>query len=380
MNSTSKKTQAPAGPEHSNGSNNGLDQVRQNIDRIDREILKLLNQRAAQAQDIARHKAAEDQPLFVPEREAAILDALCQENQGPLESPALRHIFREVISACRQVQRPLRVAFLGPEQTFSHQAALSHFGGSCDFAPQGSIAEVFEEVEAGRSPLGVVPVENSSQGGVTETLDRLMETHLTVCGEIYARVGHMLMSREAELSAVKRVYSHPQALGQCQGWLRRKLPQAELVDTASTAAAAERAAGEAGSAAVGSRLTAQHNDLPILAADIQDVAFNTTRFLVLGQRACPPTGRDKTSLIFGLSHRPGSLSRALDHLATRGINLTHIQSRPIKQRPWEYAFFVDCIGHRQDTELGQAIEALTGEVEYLKVLGSYPQGQPLPGK
>jgi chorismate mutase / prephenate dehydratase len=380
MTTTPTPKTPPAQPGENGASGNGLDQARKNIDRLDREILKLLNRRAAQAKDIAWHKAADDQPLFIPEREAAVMDALCQENQGPLESGALRHIFREIISACRQVQRPLRVAFLGPEQTFSHQAALSRFGGSCDYAPQASIAEVFEEVEAERSPLGVVPVENSSQGGVTETLDRLMDTQLTVCGEIYARVGHMLMSREGEFGAIKRVYSHPQALSQCRGWLRRKLPQAQLIDFSSTAAAASQAVGEAGSAAVGSRLTAQHNDLPILAADIQDIAFNSTRFLVLGQRACPATGRDKTSLIFGLSHRPGSLSRILEQLAKRDINLTHIQSRPIKQRPWEYAFFVDCLGHRQDLAMGQAIEALRGDVEYIKVLGSYPQGQPLPDK
>ncbi|MEW5912130.1 MAG: prephenate dehydratase [Thermodesulfobacteriota bacterium] len=366
-------------PDEADWPQQALTQARQKIDEIDRSLRELLNQRAQQAKVVAQCKSAGDQPLFVPEREAQVLEGLCQDNGGPLAGESLRHIFREIISACRQVQQPLRVAFLGPEHTFSHQAALSHFGRSCQYAPQESIAEVFAEVEADRCPLGVVPVENSSQGGVNETLDMLMTMRLSVCGEIYARVGHVLMSREAELAYVTHVHSHPQALHQCRGWLRRRLPQAELREASSTAAAARLAAQEPGGAAVGSALTAQHYQLNVLAADIQDSPLNSTRFLILGRRPCPPSGQDKTSLFFGLDHRPGALCRTLGHLARRGVNLTHIQSRPIKDRPWEYAFFVDCLGHHQDGRLGQALAAMRPEVEFLKVLGSYPRGQALPG-
>lgn len=367
-------------PEEAEWSDRVLAQAREEIDRIDRSLLELLNQRAQQAHHIAQCKVAGEQPLFVPEREAQIISGLCRDNDGPMATQSLRHIFREIISACRQVQRPLKVAFLGPEYTFSHQAAVSHFGSSCQFAPQDSISEVFSEVEAGRSPLGVVPVENSSQGGVNETLDLLMTSRLMVCGEIYARVGHVLMSRQDDLADLKRVHSHPHALHQCRGWLRRKLPEAELVEAASTAAAARLAVQEPGGAAVGSSLTARHYNLQILATDIQDSPLNTTRFLMLGSRACPATGQDKTSLLFGVDHRPGSLCRALGHLSRRGINLTHIQSRPIKERPWEYAFFADCLGHRQDSRLGQGLAAMRAEVEFLKVLGSYPRGEALPDR
>jgi chorismate mutase/prephenate dehydratase len=347
---------------------------RQRIDAIDREILDLLNQRAGHALAIARFKGAGNLPEFAPERESAILRALMEANRGPLPEAALKVIFTEVISACRALQRPLRVAFLGPEATFSHQAVLQHFGSSCDLAPQATIIDVFDEVERGHSQVGVVPVENSSEGGVSVTLDQLLGSDLKVCGEVYSKVSQTLMSASNDLESIQRVYSHPQALSQCRAWLRRNLPKAALMEMSSTAAAARRAADEPGSAAVAGELTATHYGLTVLAKDIQDNPYNTTRFFVLCREACPPTGFDKTSIIFVASHKPGSLYDALGHLSAQGLNLTRIESRPTKDRPWEYAFFVDFEGHQTDDTVAAALAELAPAVDSLKVLGSYPQG------
>jgi len=352
---------------------------RKEIDAIDQEIMDLLNRRAVLALEIARWKAAGQLPDYAPEREKEIIDQLCQTNRGPLSAQALKLVFTEIISACRAVQQPLRVAFLGPQGTFSHMACLRRFGSSCELAPQASIIDVFDETERGHSQVAVVPVENSSEGGVGLTLDQFISSDLQVCGEIYVRVAHALISNEKDLKDVHTVYSHPQALGQCRGWLARNLPAAVQMECASTAAAAREAAQRPGCAAVGSQLLAEMHGLQILASDIQDNPRNMTRFLVLGRQACPPTGSDKTSLLFILSHQPGSLHRALGSLADRGINLTHIQSRPIKERPWEYAFFADFMGHREDEEVAEALRSLEQEVEFIKVLGSYPAGESVNG-
>jgi chorismate mutase/prephenate dehydratase len=239
--------------------------------------------------------------------------------------------------------------------------------------PQPSVSDVFEAVESGRASAGVVPVENSAEGGVGVTLDRFMESDLKICGELMSPISHVLMSQKNDERKVKVVYSHPQGLAQCRRWLANHLPQAEMVETPSTAAAAEKAATDPFGAAVGSRLAAQAQGLKILATDIQDNPHNTTRFWVLGDSDCPPTGTDKTSLMFVVSHRPGSLYQALGHLASRGLNLTRIESRPTKQRPWEYAFFVDLAGHREDPAMAQALEEIKDDVLWLKILGSYPE-------
>ncbi len=344
------------------------------IDAVDREILDLLNRRAGYALAIARAKGAGRIAEFAPDRESTLLRDLVEANNGPFPDAALRAIFTEVISACRALQRPLSVAFLGPEATFSHQAVLQQFGSSCDLAPQATIADVFDEVERGRSQVGVVPVENSSEGGVNATLDRLLVSDLEVCGEIYSRVHQALMSASGGLAAVQRVYSHPQALSQCREWLQRNLPEAVLLETTSTAAAARRAGEEPGSAAIAGELTAERYGLTVLAAGIQDNPHNTTRFFVLRREECPPTGVDKTSLLFVASHRPGSLYDALGHLSARGLNLTRIESRPSKDRPWQYTFFVDLEGHRDDEPVADALADLAPCVDSLKVLGSYPQG------
>lgn len=359
-------------------SSDNINQVRQEIDQIDRRILELLNERAQKALATAPFKAAGAVPEYSPTREVEVIRNLCQTNQGPLSDIALTQILREVISACRALQRPLRVAFLGPAGTYSHLAALRHFGVSCDFMPLESIAEAIDKVERGQAAVAVVPVENSSEGGVGATMDCLMSTSLPVCGEIYLRVSHALMSSRSALSQVETVYSHPQALAQCRRWLSRKLPRAEQRECASTAAAAHLAASEPQAAAIGSLNLAEHYGLVVLAEDIQDSPQNLTRFLVLGRQVCAPTGEDKTSLLFAVAHRPGSLYRALGHFAQRGINLSRIESRPIKDRPWEYAFSVDFWGHRQEPQVAEALQALSGEVEFLKVLGSYPRAETIP--
>lgn len=358
-------------------SQKSLEEHRKRIDEIDQQILDLLNQRALHALDIARRKENGSLPVFAPRREAEVLQRLLESNRGPLPEKSLGHVFTEIISACRALQGPMRVAFLGPEFTFSHQAAQSRFGGSCRFAAQATMLDVFDEVDRGRSQVGVVPVENSSEGGVGAAMDQFMCSDLKVCGEIFLPISHVLMSAGVPMEEVKTVYSHPQALAQTRGWLRRNLPGADLVDAPSTSAAAEKAAAAAGCAAVGALSAARGHGLDVLAADIQDNPRNATRFFILCKHSCPPTGADKTSLLFMTAHRPDSLYEALGRLAGRGINLTRIESRPTKDRPWEYAFFVDLIGHQEDEPVREALAALEREVESLKILGSYPQGEAL---
>ncbi len=372
-------SQASADQLQANGvidmSKQQIGEHREQIDAIDLQILGLLNQRARHALAIARFKGAGNLPEFAPEREKAVLKGIIEANRGPLPDAALKVIFTEVISACRSLQRPLKVAFLGPEATFSHQAVLQHFGSSCELAPQATIIDVFDEVERGHSQVGVVPVENSSEGGVSVTLDQLLASGLKVCGEVYSRVSQMLMAGGGSLEEVRKVYSHPQALSQCRAWLRRNLPKAALLEASSTAAAARQTLEEPGAAAVGGELTARHYGLHILAKEIQDNPLNTTRFFVLCREACPPTGGDKTSIIFVAAHKPGSLYDALGYLSERGLNLTRIESRPTKDRPWEYAFFVDFEGHQSDPSVAEALAELAANVDSLKVLGSYPQGE-----
>jgi len=373
---TSIRAKADPCQEADEHNNTAISELREKIDRIDKQIMDLVNQRALHALEISAHKGSRGLSVFCPERENIIIKKLGEANQGPLPTNYLKQIFVEIISACREVQRPLRVAFLGPSGTFSHLVALRQFGGSCEFAPQPSIVDVFHEVEMGHAPVGLVPMENSSEGGVTVTMDQFMESNLLVCSEIYARISHVFMSLNTEIETVKVVYSHPQALNQCRAWLLRNLPRAALVEVASTATAALKATEEVGTAAVGSELLARQNHLNVLARDIQDNPHNKTRFLILGRHTPPPTGNDKTSVMFLVPHEPGSLHKALSLFSTRGINLTHIQSRPTKDRPWEYAFFVDFQGHMEDPRVKQALAALGQEVEKMKVLGSYPMADP----
>lgn len=349
--------------------------LRKEIDRIDGQIVELLGRRAACALEIGNFKRSNGLPTLDSIRERDLLDSVCKINEGPLSDEAMRNIFTEIVSACRSLQGPTKVSYLGPEATFTHLAAMEHFGKSCIFRPTESIADVFREVESGQSDFGVVPVENSSEGGVGLTLDRLVGSELRICGEITRSISHALMSRQKSLNGIQCVYSHPQALGQCLKWLATNLPGRSMVQVSSTAAAAKRAAEEPHAAAVGSEMLASMYGLEILAGDIQDRSPNLTRFLILGRHESARTGRDKTSVLFATPHRPGALRDALAPFDEEGINLSRIESRPAKERPWEYIFFADFEGHLSDRQVRAALESLSARVEKLKILGSYPIGE-----
>lgn len=351
-----------------------LDLIRMQMSETDEKIVRLLEERATLAREVGKIKEANGVDVYDPAREAILMSEFGDAAREQLLPPGhLKAIYREIISACRELQKPVTVACLGPAASFTHLAAQSLFGGSTSFAFQGTISQVFDEMERGRIGLGVVPVENTFEGSVNFTLDRLIHTPLKVIGEIYQRINHCLLSTETGLDAIKRVYSHPQAFAQCQDWLRRKLPDAEYVDVSSTAAAAKTALSEKGTAAIGSSLAASVYGLQVLAKEIQDHPFNTTRFIVLGNKTPAPTGNDKTSIIFGTPHSPGALYHALGAFAEREINLMKIESYPLKDRLWEYLFFADFGGHEKDRVILECLNHLKTMTTFVKVLGSYPR-------
>jgi len=349
-----------------------LDDWRSRINNLDEEILNLLNRRGQVALQIGEFKRQQDLPYFVPERESEILERLVAGNPGPLGADAVRAIWREILSASLALEHPLPVAYLGPPATFTHQAAVRRFGSSAQFLPVRSIAEIFDEVERGRAQYGVVPIENSTEGAVNVALDRLIDADVVIVGEVTLDIAQQLLSRAPELGQVKLVCSHPQALAQCRGWLTAHLPDARTEEMTSTTASAERAREDATVAAIASEMAAQLYGVPILRARIEDNPTNSTRFLVIGRRPAPPTGRDKTSILFSMKNEPGVLYSILAPFAQQRLNLTKIESRPTKRRPWEYVTFVDFEGHR-DTEVVRAVLAEVEErCQLLKVLGSYP--------
>lgn len=349
-----------------------LDEWRARIDAIDRQILDLLNQRAEAAIQVGRIKQDTGAERYVPEREQELLERLLRLNPGPLPAGAIRAIWREIFSASLTLQRPLQIAYLGPEATFTHQAALQGFGDSAEYLAARGIPEIFAEVERGRADFGVVPVENSTEGSVNHTLDRLIDSPLLISGEILLEIHHALLGRAPDLGGVKVVYSHPQALAQCRQWLAAELPDVPPVEVASTAAAVERAREEPTAAAIASELAGRLYDLPVLRSRIEDAAHNVTRFLIIGLRAMGPSGRDKTSILFSIKDEVGALYRMLEPFAANALNLTRIESRPTKRRPWEYVFFVDFEGHRDDPAVHAALAELRTRCLFLKVLGSYP--------
>jgi len=350
--------------------------LRQSIDAVDDQVLGLLNQRAKLAAEVGRLKsAAEPETIFhAPKREREVLARLESVNPGPFPSAAVRTVFQEVMSACLSLEKPLRVAFLGPEGTFTHLAARHQFGGSSQALPQGTIAAVFQAVERQRADYGVVPVENATEGAVDSTLDAFLDSPIRICGEILLPVDQALLMRpELDLGGVRRVYSHPQALGQCRRWLEAHLPQADRIEAPSTSEAARLAREDAEGAAVASEMAAELFGLKVVETKIQDLVANATRFLVLGTRAPEPTGRDRTTLLAMAQDGPGALLRLLEPLARRDLNLSRIQSRPTRRKLWEYAFFLDVEGHEADPAMGAALEDLREACASLKVLGSYPQ-------
>lgn len=349
-----------------------LDDWRSRINDLDKQILRLLTQRAEAALQIGDLKRRQDAPSYAPERETEVLRRVAELNGGPLAAESVAAVWREILSACRALEAELTVAYLGPRATFTHQAALQRFGAAADCRPARSIAEVFDDVERGRADYGVVPVENSTEGAVNITLDRLSVSDVLICGELRLEIAQQLLSRAAELGEIKRVVSHPQALAQCRGWLGEHLPDVATEETLSTAAAAELAAADATVAAIASDLAARLYGVPILRARVEDNPHNATRFLVVGRRAVGPSGRDKTTILFAMRNEPGALYRILEPLARSGINLTKIESRPAKQGPWEYVIFVDLEGHRDTPGVASVLSEIGQRTLFLKILGSYP--------
>jgi len=345
---------------------------RSRINNIDNQILTLLNQRAEAALQIGDLKRRQEAPSYVPEREAEVVSRLTTTGGGPLPAEAIAAVWREILSACRALEAPLTVAYLAPPGTFTHQAARERFGDAADYRPSRTIAATFDDVERGRVQFGVVPVENSTDGAVNVTHDRLVDTDVQICGELTLEIAQHLLSRATDLADVKRVLSHPQGLGQCRTWLAEHLPEVPQEETASTAGAVELAAADPGIAAIASDLAGRLYGVPILRRRIEDNRHNATRFLVLGRRATGPSGRDKTSILFAMPNQPGALYRILEPFARSGLNLTKIESRPAKRMPWEFVMFVDFEGHRETPVVAAALSEAAERTVYLKILGSYP--------
>jgi chorismate mutase/prephenate dehydratase len=348
-----------------------LDKLRKEIDRIDDELLAALERRAAVVRKVGVVKGAA--PAYRPEREAEILRRVAASSRN-LSGERAAAVFREIISACRGLEEAIRVAYLGPEGTFSEQAVRKHFGSAVATNPTASVDDAFRSAESGATQFTVVPVENSTDGIVGRTLDLLTSTPLRICGEVELRVQQNLLSKEKALKGIKRVYSHSQSLAQCNGWLGKNLPKAARIPVASNAEAAQRAAKEKGAAAIAGVLAGERYRLNVLAASIEDSPDNTTRFLVLGQIDPAPTGKDRTSLVMSAENKPGAVHALLTPLAEHKVSMTRIESRPLRTRAslWEYFFFIDVEGHQKDPSVAKAIAGLREKAPFLKVLGSYP--------
>lgn len=351
-----------------------LSALRVRIDDLDEQILGLLNQRAQCAEEVAHVKLAEDPnaKFYRPEREAWILNRMQELNTGPLRNEQITQIYREIIASCLGLEESLCIAYLGPEGSFTQEATLKHFGGAVATSPVASIGQVFREVETKRARYGVVPIENSTEGVVTHTLDMFMQSDLRICGEISLRIQQNLMGKTADLAAIKRVYSHQQSLAQCRDWLSQHLPHAEQIAVNSNSEASRRCAEDAESLAIGPKQAATIYGLEIVQASIEDSVSNTTRFLVIGDQVVGASARDKTSLLVSTPNRPGSLFDILKPLAANGVDMTRIESRPARNTNWDYMFFLDVQGHEQDTSVATALELLRKDVDLVRVLGSYP--------
>lgn len=349
-----------------------LHQIRQKIDAVDVQLLRLLSQRGKLAVSIAEIKKKKGRAVLVPSREQHIFDRIASLNHGPYKTSALLAIFREIISATRALEAPIRVCYLGPKATFTHMAAERFFGSSADFIPLPGIQSVFEEVAKHHDDYGVVPIENSTEGVVNHTLDMFSHSTLSVCGEVVLRVNHHLLSGLTDLKKVRWIYSHPHALAQCRNWLALNLPHARFREVDSTALAARKASLDRYSAAIASEIASRVYKIPILKTQIQDQSQNFTRFLVIGHHGAKKTGRDKTSIMFVARDEVGALYRILGVFARANVNLSKIESRPLKRRAWEYMFFADLDGHVEDGRIDRALKKVRRECSYFQLLGSYP--------
>ncbi len=360
------QTPAPSAP---------LAPLRQRIDDVDDKILSLLAERAEIARAVADAKRAAPAARFHdPERERRVLERVAARGAGRFPRDAIRFVFREVMSACLSLEEPIHVGFLGPEGTFTQMAAHALFGLAARYQESATIEGVFDAVRVGSCAAGVVPIENSTEGSVTFTVDALLAGELVIRQEVVLEVSHCLLSRAAALPSVERVYSHPQALAQCRGWLAKNLPAAQVVQATSTAAAAREAREDDRAAAIGSALAGELHGLTTLRERIQDRPENATRFVVLGREDAPRTGRDKTTMAFSVKDGKGALRQVLSILEDFGVNLTRIESRPTQQRAWDYVFLADVEGHRDDAEVAAALTGLRAHCPMVKLLGSYPRG------
>jgi chorismate mutase / prephenate dehydratase len=366
------RKKSPAAP-----ASGDLSVIRDRIDGIDEEIQGLLNERARISQQAGVSKAAHGlstADFYRPEREAQVLRAAIERNRGPLRNEEIVRLFREIMSACLAQQEPLKIAFLGPEGTFSQQAALKHFGHSVRALPLAAISEIFEEVQAGHADFGIAPIENSTEGTVNNTLDMFLTSPLKICGEVELRIHQHLMGAMHGLEKIVRVCSHQQSLAQCRQWLDEHLPGVERAPVSSNAEAARRARDEDGTAAIAGSAAAEVYGLNIIVPDIEDAPDNTTRFLVIGRKLFSASGQDKTTLLVsaGDTQSPGALHRLLEPLARNGISMTRIESRPSRRRKWDYVFFIDVVGHAEEPPLRHALDDLKKHTSLFRVLGSYP--------
>lgn len=349
-----------------------LSELRARIDRVDERIVRLLDERARLVKRIGEQKRKSKSYVFSPERERYVLDRAVKRSRGDLPELALRSVFREILSACRSLQKPLTVGYLGPAATFTHMAVLQTFGTAVSAVPLRSIADIFRQVEAGIADYGVVPIENSTEGTVTHTLDMFVQMNVKICAECYLPISHHLLSR-SNLGRIKCVYSNPQALAQCQRTLASLLPgEVELREVSSTSYAAQIAARDPKAAAVASELAGKIYKLKVLAEHVEDHPRNRTRFLVIGRQETQPSGRDKTSIMFSVPHKAGALFEALKPFHDHKVNLTMIESRPTRQELWEYVFFIDALGYKMDPGISNALQELEKVSIFVKVLGSYP--------
>jgi len=351
-----------------------LEKLRKEIDEIDDKILELLNKRSNIVLEIAHIKRNENARFYSPERERQILERLTSLNKGPFPKETLKVIYREILSASLSLEEPLKVACLGPLATFTHLAALRHFGSSASFVPVISIKEVFDAVETGKAEFGVVPIENSNEGVITYTLDLFMDYDLKVSAEVMLEITHNLLSKSGDKTKIKKIYSFSPPTAQCRRWLQLNMTGIPIIEATSTANAAELASRDDEAAAIASELAAEIYDLKFVERSIEDNKHNFTRFLVISKDFPKKSGKDKTSIMFSIKDKPGALYNILEPFKKAKINLTKIESRPSKRRAWEYIFFVDMEGHVEDKRLKKAIDTLKENCLYLKILGSYPHG------
>lgn len=352
-----------------------LSELRDQIDAIDQQILQLINQRARCAIEVAKTKIAEGESgcFYRPDRESLVLRRIKELNQGPLADDTAAHFFRELMSACLALEKPLDVAYLGPEGTFTQQAAIKHFGSAVKTIPAATINDIFNAVENGNCQFGVVPVENSTEGVISHTLDRFLTSPLKICGEVEIRVHQNLMGLVENLDDVTEVFSHQQSLAQCRRWLDTHLPKAKRTAVSSNTEAAKLAAANKNAVAIAGVAAAEIYQLNVIEKNIEDESNNTTRFIVIGQQTSSTTGNDKTTLVVSTGNQPGALYRILEPFARFNIGMMHIESRPSRQGLWDYVFFIDIEGHSEDKDVAQALDMLSNHVHMLKLLGSYPK-------